>query len=60
MPKWMAGIDDLKPGKALAFGLLLAGVNPKNLMLSLAAGASLPPSGCPPAKPSGHWSCSSP
>lgn len=41
MPKWMAGIDDLKPGKALAFGLLLAGVNPKNLMLSLAAGAGL-------------------
>ena len=25
MPNWMAGIDDLKPGKALAFGLLLAG-----------------------------------
>jgi threonine/homoserine/homoserine lactone efflux protein len=41
MPKWMAGIDDLKPGKALAFGLLLAGLNPKNLMLSLAAGAGL-------------------
>lgn len=41
MPKWMAGIDDLKPGKALAFGLLLAGLNPKNLMLCLAAGAGL-------------------
>jgi threonine/homoserine/homoserine lactone efflux protein len=41
MPKWMAGIDTLKPGKALALGLLLAGVNPKNLMLTLAAGAGL-------------------
>lgn len=41
MPKWMAGIDDLKPGKALVFGLLLAGLNPKNLMLSLAAGVGL-------------------
>jgi hypothetical protein len=41
MPTWMAGIDDLKPGRALALGLLLAGVNPKNLMLSLAAGAGL-------------------
>jgi len=41
MPTWMAGIDDLKPAKALALGLLLAGVNPKNLMLSLAAGAGL-------------------
>ena len=41
MPKWMAGIDTLKPGKALGLGLLLAGVNPKNLMLAAAAGAGL-------------------
>jgi threonine/homoserine/homoserine lactone efflux protein len=40
-PKWMAGIDDLTAGKAFGLGLLLAGVNPKNLMLSLAAGAAL-------------------
>jgi Sap, sulfolipid-1-addressing protein len=41
MPKWMAGIDALKPGKALTFGLILAGLNVKNLLLSLAAGAGL-------------------
>ena len=41
MPKWMSGIDALKPGKALGLGLLLAGVNPKNLMLAAAAGAGL-------------------
>jgi hypothetical protein len=41
MPKWMAGIDALKPVKALGLGLLLAGVNPKNLMLAAAAGAGL-------------------
>ena len=41
MPKWMAGIDALTPGKALGLGLLLAGVNPKNLMLAAAAGAGL-------------------
>jgi len=41
MPKWMVGIDALKPGKALGLGLLLAGVNPKNLMLAAAAGAGL-------------------
>lgn len=34
MPKWMASVDRLSPGKALALGVLLAGVNPKNLMLS--------------------------
>ena len=37
----MAGIDALKPGKALGLGVLLAGVNPKNLMLAAAAGAAL-------------------
>ena len=41
MPKWMEGIDALKPAKALGLGLLLAGVNPKNLMLTAAAGAAL-------------------
>jgi Sap, sulfolipid-1-addressing protein len=41
LPKWMAGIDVLKPGKALGLGLLLAGVSPKNLMLAAAAGAGL-------------------
>jgi threonine/homoserine/homoserine lactone efflux protein len=39
--KWMAGIDAVKPVKALGLGLLLAGVNPKNLMLAAAAGAGL-------------------
>lgn len=40
-PKWMAGIDGLAPGKALGMGLALAALNPKNLMLSLAAGTAL-------------------
>jgi protein-S-isoprenylcysteine O-methyltransferase Ste14 len=31
MPKWMAGVDTLAPGKAFALNVLLAGVNPKNL-----------------------------
>ena len=41
MPKWMGSIDSLTPVKALALGLLLAGVNPKNLVLALAAGTGL-------------------
>ncbi len=41
MPKWMGGIDALTPGKALGLALLLAGVNPKNFMLSVAAGVGL-------------------
>ncbi|MGZ4340385.1 MAG: GAP family protein [Gaiellaceae bacterium] len=41
MPKWMAGVDALKPGKAFGLGLLLAGLNPKNLILTLGAAAGL-------------------
>jgi hypothetical protein len=41
MPKWMDGIEDLAPGKALALGLLLAGVNPKNLILTVGASTGL-------------------
>jgi threonine/homoserine/homoserine lactone efflux protein len=41
MPKWMAGIDSFSPGKALTLGLIVAGVNPKNFLLSVGAGAAL-------------------
>jgi threonine/homoserine/homoserine lactone efflux protein len=41
MPKLRANIDALGPGKALGLGVLLAGLNPKNLMLTAAAGAGL-------------------
>jgi Sap, sulfolipid-1-addressing protein len=41
MPKWMAGIDAFSPAKAFTLALLLAGVNPKNLLLSAGAGAAL-------------------
>jgi Sap, sulfolipid-1-addressing protein len=41
MPKWMASIDAFSPAKALVLGVLLAGVNPKNLLLTLAAAVGL-------------------
>ena len=41
MPKWMSRVDALAPVKALGLALLMAGVNPKNFMLSVAAGAGL-------------------
>jgi hypothetical protein len=41
MPAWMAGIDGFTPMKALTFGVLLSGVNPKNLMLAVAAGTGV-------------------
>ncbi len=41
MPKWMAGIDSVSPVKAAGLGVLLAGVNPKNLILTAGAAAGL-------------------
>lgn len=41
LPQWMATIDSLPPGKALGAGLALSALNPKNLVLTLAASASI-------------------
>jgi hypothetical protein len=41
MPKWMAGLDHLRPGGALGLGALLSAANPKNGGLTIAAAASI-------------------
>jgi threonine/homoserine/homoserine lactone efflux protein len=41
MPKWMATIDSVQPGRALVLGALLSGVNPKNLLLDVAAASAI-------------------
>jgi threonine/homoserine/homoserine lactone efflux protein len=41
VPGWMARIDGLRPGAAFGLGFLLSALNPKNLLLAAAAGASL-------------------
>jgi Sap, sulfolipid-1-addressing protein len=40
-PKWMAGVDSIRPGKALLLGVLLSAVVPKNLLLAVSAGLIL-------------------
>ena len=45
MPKWMQAIDTFSPGKALGAGVLLSGVNPKNLALTLAAATAIAQTG---------------
>jgi threonine/homoserine/homoserine lactone efflux protein len=37
-PKWMTAIDSITPVKAFGLGFLLAAVNPKNLLMAIAAG----------------------
>jgi threonine/homoserine/homoserine lactone efflux protein len=41
MPKWMAAVDTVTPVKAVGLGVLLSGVNPKNLLLAVAAAATV-------------------
>src|SRR5215218_9610900 len=47
MPKWMGAIDAFTPVKALGAGVLLSGLNPKNLLLAVAAGAAVAQTGIP-------------
>ncbi len=44
-PKWMQAIDHFGPGKALGIGVLLAAVNPKNLLLTIGAAAAIAQTG---------------
>ncbi len=41
MPKWMDGIAGFSPGKSLGAGLALGAVNPKNVVVGLAAAATI-------------------
>ncbi len=51
MPKWMATIDEFTAGRAFGLSALLAGVNPKNLALTLAAALSIAQAGLSGAGP---------
>ena len=41
MPKWLATVESVSPVKAFGLGVVLAAVNPKNLILTLGAAAGL-------------------
>ena len=41
LPKWMAAIDTVTPVKASGLGFLLSAVNPKNLLMCIAAGVTI-------------------
>ncbi|MBS1907194.1 MAG: GAP family protein [Actinobacteria bacterium] len=41
LPKWMAAIDGMRPGAAIGLAFLLSAVNPKNLLVLVAAGAAI-------------------
>ena len=41
MPKWMTALDSFTPGKTAGLAAVLAGVNPKNLLLTVSAAMSV-------------------
>jgi hypothetical protein len=41
LPPWMAAVDRFTAGRAAGLGLLLSAVNPKNLLVCVAAGAAI-------------------
>jgi threonine/homoserine/homoserine lactone efflux protein len=45
MPRWMQAIDTFTTGRSLVFGVLLSGVNPKNLALTIAAATTIAQTG---------------
>lgn len=40
-PKWMTGLDDIKPVAAVALGAALSGLNPKNLALAVSGSVAI-------------------
>ena len=44
-PKWMQALDEIGAGRAVGLGLLLSAVNPKNLLLTVAAAVSVAQAG---------------
>jgi threonine/homoserine/homoserine lactone efflux protein len=45
LPKWMNALDEFEWYKALAAGVLLSALNPKNLLLAIAGGAAIAQAG---------------
>jgi threonine/homoserine/homoserine lactone efflux protein len=41
LPKWMSAIDTTTPLRASVLGFLLSGLNPKNLLMGVAAGLAI-------------------
>ena len=45
LPKWMRSLDSFTPTRSLAIAAALAGINPKNLLLTVAAAAAIAQTG---------------
>ena len=55
MPVWMKALDTFTPIRAFGLGALLSGVNPKNLLLNMAAMGTVAQAGLPVAQQAVVW-----
>ncbi len=53
MPEWMRALDSFKPPKAAGAGVLLSGLNPKNLLLTVAGATAIAKTGIPGSEQAG-------
>jgi hypothetical protein len=54
-PKWMSALDTVTPVKAVGLGMLLAGANPKNLLLAIGACAAIAETGISAGQQAGAY-----
>jgi hypothetical protein len=55
MPKWMGALDGFTAVKSLAAGAVLSSVNPKNLLLAIAAAAAISQTGISGGEQAAAW-----
>ena len=55
MPKWMGALDRFSPPKAFAAGIVVTGLNPKNLLLVVAGAAAVAGAGATAAEEAVAW-----
>ena len=51
----MTAVDGFGPPKAFGAGVVLGGINPKNLILTVAGAASIAQTGIRPGSRQWHW-----
>jgi threonine/homoserine/homoserine lactone efflux protein len=54
-PKWMGALDSISAPKAVAFGAVFSGLNPKNLLLTVSGAAAIAGTGISAGKETVAW-----
>ena len=55
LPKWMGALDGFSPGKSLVAGVVVTGLNPKNLLLVVAGAAAVASAGATAGEEAVAW-----